>query len=52
MLIKNNIKEPTTGNNYYIDTLNRVKVRGGRRVFDKTYLAGQLLKAFNDGLIN
>ena len=52
ILTKNGIKEPTTGNNYYIDTLNRVKVRGGRRVFDKTYLTGELLKAFNDGLIN
>ena len=52
ILIKNGIKEPTTGNNYYIDTYNRVKVRGGTRVIDKTYLTEQLLKAFNDGLIN
>ncbi len=51
ILIKNGIKEPTTGNNYYIDTFNRVKVRGGTRVFDKTYLTEQLLRGFNDGLI-
>ena len=48
ILIKNNIKEPTTGNDYYIDTKNRVKVRGGTRVFDKTYLTEQLLRAFNE----
>ena len=36
------------GNNYYIDTYNRVKVRGGTRVIDKTYLTEQLLKAFNE----
>ena len=51
MLIKNNIKEPTTGRNYYIDNYNRVKVRGGTRTIDKTFMTEQLFKAFNDGLI-
>ena len=52
LLIDNGIKDPKTGNNFYVNPSNKVLVRGSRTALDKEALKDYLLKAFNDGLIN
>ena len=51
LLIDNGIKDPKTGNNFYVNPSNKVLVRGSRTALDKEALKDYLLKAFNDGLI-
>jgi hypothetical protein len=51
LLIDNGIKDPKTGNNFYVNPSNKVLVRGSRTALDKEALKDNLLKAFNDGLI-
>ena len=52
LLIKNNIKDPKTGNAFYINPSNKVLVRGGKTAIDKETLKDYLLTAFNEGKIN
>ena len=51
LLIDNGVKDPKTGNNFYVNPSNKVLVRGSRTALDKEALKDYLLTAFNDGLI-
>ena len=51
LLIDNNIKDPKTGNAFYINPSNKVLVRGTKSAVDKETLKDILLKSFNDKLI-
>jgi len=51
ILIKNGITDPATGNQFYINNSNQVLRRGGKTAFNKNFLAGLLMKKYNDGLI-
>jgi hypothetical protein len=50
ILIKNKIKDPTTGNNFYIDGHNRVLVRGHSNALNRTQLTELLKKEYKPGL--
>ena len=52
LLIDNGVKDPKTGNSFYVNPNNKVLVRGSSTSLDKETLKDYLLKAFNDGLIN
>ena len=51
LLIDNGIKDPKTGNSFYVNPNNKVLVRGSSTALDKETLKDYLLKAFNDKLI-
>ena len=48
LLIDNDIRDPNTGNKFYINPSNKVLVRGGDRAIDKEGLKNIILKSFND----
>ena len=48
LLIDNDIRDPKTGNKFYINPSNKVLVRGGDRAIDKEGLKDVILKSFND----
>jgi hypothetical protein len=51
LLIDNGIRDPKTGNAFYINPSNKVLVRGTSSAIDKETLKDILLKSFNDKLI-
>ena len=51
ILIKNGITDPATGSQFYINNSNQVLRRGGKTAFNKNFLAGLLMKKYNEGLI-
>ena len=51
ILIKNGITDPATGRQFYINNSNQVLRIGGKTAFNKNFLAGLLMKKYNDGLI-
>jgi hypothetical protein len=49
ILIRNRIKDPTTGNAFYIDNHNRVLVKGGSNTLNRTQLTELLKKEYKPG---
>ena len=49
ILINNKIKDPTTGNVFYIDGYNRVLVKGGSTALNRTQLTELLKKEYKPG---
>ena len=48
LLIDNGIRDPKTGNEFYINPSNKVLIRGTKSAIDKETLKDILLKSFND----
>ena len=51
ILIRNRIKDPTTGNAFYIDNHNRVLVKGGSNTLNRTQLTELLKKEYKPGFV-
>ena len=51
MLIKNDIKDPTTGKTFVLDGYNRVHVRGSSTALNNTQLTELLLTNYKPGFV-
>ena len=51
ILIKNQIKDPTTGNSFYLDNHNRVLVKGSSNALNRTQLTELLKKEYKPGFV-